>query len=121
MNIQWDNHQDSLTRRYRELLYAFGLTQNVRDATHIRGHTLDHILTRDSDNLKLTDVYIGDLVSDHKLVCTSVSVNKPEPEVSEVRFRKIKDINISNLKDDIVASDLYKNYLNMDLVTLVQA
>ena len=67
-----------------------GLTQNGLDATRIRGHTLNHILTRDSDNLRLTDVHIGEPVSDHKLVYTSISVNKPEPEVSEVRFRKNK-------------------------------
>ena len=120
MNIQWDKQDDSLTKRYRELLYSFGISQNVAYATHIKGHTLDHILTRDSDHLSVADVHVGDFVSDHNLIYTSISIKKPESEPKKVCYRKINEIDIALFKEDILASDLCKNYSNMDLDTLVE-
>ena len=85
MNYKPDN---SFTKRYSELLTAFGLSQNVNRSTHLKGHILDHIISRDADSFQLSDIRIGDFVSDHSLVHTSISLQKPEIEREELCYRK---------------------------------
>ena len=56
LNIHMDNKDQTLTLRYNELLYAVGLTQHVEEPTHTRRHILDHIISRNSDNIAVKDV-----------------------------------------------------------------
>lgn len=48
---------------------SFGLTQHVRDLTHIGGHVLDIVLTRPSDNL-IGDCMVDSLIFHHFVAAT---------------------------------------------------
>ena len=64
MNDQ--NHLD--TEKFKVLLNSTGLRQHVNVATHHSGHTLDILLTQESELVTWVDVY-DDLISDHSSVC----------------------------------------------------
>ena len=121
LNIKWDEPENSFTRRYSELLTAFGLSQNVKDPTHVKSHILDHIISRDTDNLKLSNTRIGDLVSDHYLVYTCISATLPLIENEQMCYRKIKDIDMQSFQNDLKSTHVFNNYEDCDLDTLVRA
>jgi len=50
LNFHFDDPTDNL-RRFTGQLDAYGLVQHVTGATHIRGHTLDVIITRESSSI----------------------------------------------------------------------
>ena len=49
------------------------------------------------------------MISDHHDVHTILKCSKPHPPCNLITFRKINDIDITQLKNDIVESDLYRN------------
>ena len=67
-NIHWDKGDQLHTRQLKEILFSFGLEQHVNEATHIKGHILDFIISRHRDNLAISDLNIEDPISDHYLI-----------------------------------------------------
>ena len=59
LNIHFEIDLDTSNRQYKDLLHAFGLEQHVTQATHCRGHTLDHIISPSSENLTVSNVHLG--------------------------------------------------------------
>jgi hypothetical protein len=51
LNFHFDDPTDINVRRFTRKLDAYGLVQRVTGATHIRGHTLDVIITRESSSV----------------------------------------------------------------------
>ena len=50
-NFHIDVPTDPNNKHFRDLLDAMGLVQHVKQPTHILSHTLDLIITRQSDDL----------------------------------------------------------------------
>ena len=61
-NVHWDKADDPERQQCADLLQSSGLTQHVNFMTHIRGHTLDFIITRDDDE-QLHSVTCGDMIA----------------------------------------------------------
>ena len=118
-NIHWDNQENSSTRQIRDLFEAFGLQQHVSESTHIKGHILDYIVTRDTDNLQISDICVGDMISDHNLVSCSFLFSKPHQKPRVISYRRIKDIDIDLLKADLSDSPLLQNHEASSLDDLV--
>ena len=91
-----------------ELLDTYGLKQHVNFKTHSGGHCLDLIITR-SDDCPLS-VHGDSYLSDHQSVLCYLDIHKAEPEFKEIKYRKLKDINIAEFKKSI-----HKSNLNCDL------
>ena len=51
LNFHFDDPTDINVRRFTGQLDAYGLVQHVTGATHIRGHTLDVTITRESSSI----------------------------------------------------------------------
>ena len=64
-NIHVDVTDDIDASRFRGLLDSIGLDQHVKVSTHISGHTLDLIITRNSDQLLISASWADHLFSDH--------------------------------------------------------
>ena len=107
--------------RFLELLDSVGLDQHVSVPTHISGHTLDLIITRNSDQLLVSSPWTDYLFSDHLPVHCNIQVEKPLLKSKRISFRKLKSIDISSLRDDLSRSDLCSNAIDSlelnDLVT----
>lgn len=52
MNIHVDDPTDADERKLLDLLESLGLQQHVSQSTHIHGHTLDLVITRQAENIK---------------------------------------------------------------------
>ena len=107
--------------RFLGLLDSVGLDQHVSVPTHISGHTLDLIITRNSDQLLVSSPWTDYLFSDHLPVHCNIQVEKPLLKSKQISFRKLKSIDISSLRDDLSKSDLCSNAIDSlelnDLVT----
>ena len=120
-NIHVDVSDDLDACRFLELLDSVGLDQHVSVPTHISGHTLDLIITRNSDQLLVSSPWTDYLFSDHLPVHCNIQVEKPLLKSKRISFRKLKSIDISSLRDDLSKSDLCSNAIDSlelnDLVT----
>ena len=83
----------------------FRLEQHVNFQTHIHGHWLDLLITRTSCSA-VTSVSACDEFSDHCLVLSELELPRSECVQSKIYFRRINKIDLDNLKNDILFSDL---------------
>ena len=109
-NIHLDDHLDSSSQQFTDLLSSTNLTQHVSVSTHIhtyiRNHTLDLVITSSHTNLCPTISQSFITVSNHSPIFTHLSLTPtPPPLPSEFTFRRIKNINIIEL-NDLASSDL---------------
>ena len=66
-NIHVDVPTDMDAIQFRDLLDSMGLQQHVKQPTHIHGHTLDLLITRQSDVIVAKEPEIERYFSDHAL------------------------------------------------------
>ena len=84
-NIHWDKtNADSKERRDLDtLLKSYGLKQHVLKPTHIKGHIIDLIITRDDDCVHNTSV--TELILDHHAIHCSLQCSKPHPQKKTIQ------------------------------------
>ena len=63
-NVHLDKNSDPEAVQFSSLLDSFGMQQHAEGPTHIRGHTLDLVIARISDNL-VQSCEVGRFASDH--------------------------------------------------------
>lgn len=105
-NFHVDNSENKDATKFVNLLESFDLIQHVNQPTHARGHVLDLIITRSSEQL-IEDIVVKDMqISDHFWIHCSLQGQKPRSVKKEISFRKMKSINIQHFEEDINASTL---------------
>ena len=109
-------------RKFLNLLDTSNLAQNVNKATHLHGHTLDLILSP-SDSSFVSNVTVGEMVSDHALVKCHLDFAFPAvPKVDSISYRRYHKINMKSFCEDLAntsfvtspateAADLYDQYI----------
>ena len=89
------------TQTFLDLLDSLGLKQHVTQPTHVSGHILDLIITRNSENIikypPSVDRFIPDHASIHSIMCTLEQSN-PASIVMTRRYRKIKSVNVETYR-----------------------
>ena len=105
-NYHVDNISNLDTVTFNKILESFSLVQHVNGPTHKKGHTLDLIITRATDEL-VTSIDIQDpMLSDHSAVHCKLHMKKPPPERVEISYRKLRSINMDSFNDDLKQSNL---------------
>ena len=113
LNFHLDNSDDGDTKTILSSLDAHGLSQNVSGATHIRGHTLDVLITRERGSLLFSPPTIedpalfdskGNKACDHFAIRSELNLTKPERTRKAVSFRRYNKIIMSDLKHDLQSS-----------------
>ena len=84
------------------------LVQHVRQSTHEKGHILDLVITRSSDDIVFSEPSPAELFSDHFSLSCSLCLSKPSLSSQVVSFRP-KAINLPLFLDDLSSSDLCSN------------
>ena len=105
-NIHVDKPSLSNVQKFMDMLQVAGFHQYVHEATHIKGHTLDLIFCRESDNLVLNIDVSPSLPSDHHVVSCQLAMPKPLPLRKVVEFRKLRTIDNTQFCEDIRTSRL---------------
>ena len=111
-NIHVDNTDDINSVRLCELLQSFDCVQHVAEPTHNAGHTLDLVITR--SDTSISALRVGDMVSDHALVCFTLHVETEKSDTHHWIMRRAW----RRLSSDAFASDLAASALCCDLTAL---
>ncbi|XP_060563505.1 uncharacterized protein LOC132722906, partial [Ruditapes philippinarum] len=109
LNLHLDIPDNNDTRKFTSNLDACGMHQHVREPTHVAGHTLDVVISRETDNIvsniKVVDPGLsdssGNILRDHFAVTFDVKASKPAPVRKLVSYRKLRAIDIDSFRDDI--------------------
>lgn len=88
------------------MIEAFNLKQHISEPTHKSGHTLDLIITRADEDVARNFKVYDPVISDHLAVGCTLSIPKKAFEKKEVSYRKIKSVDMGQLREDIKNSCL---------------
>ncbi|XP_071491907.1 uncharacterized protein [Diadema antillarum] len=106
LNIHFDNTSSPITLRFNDLISGHGISQLVSSPTHDKGHILDVIMVRNSDNVLYSSPKVFSGISDHSAVSCLLKFVKPSRVMSEFTCRNIKKINRTAFAEDIVSCKL---------------
>ena len=109
-NVRYQDDTDRFTEKFKALIRSEGWLQHVVGPTHIKGGTLDLVLTRDGEDIGLSDIetYKSPVLPDHSLISFSVDVAgcSSSADFKVVRNRKMAGVDMDELKGDVLQSDL---------------
>ena len=105
-NFHVNDASDRSAQRFLRLLEASNLKQHVWVPTHRSGNTLDLVITRTDETAALDFGVFDPVISDHYLVSCSLALPKKAFERKEVNDRKLKSIELQELRDVISDSPL---------------
>ena len=100
--LHLNKKQSPTTIKICDMLESFDLEQHNNFPTHIHVHWLDLLITRTS----CPTVSACDGLSGHFLVFLEIECPRPECVGNKKFFRRIDKIDLDNLKNDILNSDL---------------
>ena len=83
-----------------------GLCQHISQPTYELGHTIDLIVTRQSDSIICGSPVTDHLFSDHLSVLTTLRATKPKIRLKERVYRKIRSVDLDSFCSDLAASEL---------------
>ena len=108
INIHDEDRNDPDKIAYNEMLASFSLQQMVTCSTHESGHTLDHIILREGNNLNIEEPTQGYKISDHWMIKTTLGIHKAKKTRKTITMHKNKNLRqiecISELNDIISQS-----------------
>ena len=112
-NVRFQDSSDRFTEKFKSLIKSEGWSQHVVGPTHIKGGTLDLVLTRDGERVGLSGIssYRSPVLPDHSLISFFVDVSgySSSSEFRIVRNRKMAGLDMDDLKADVLQSDLCGN------------
>jgi len=88
-NIQVDNATDTHASKLSDILSCHSLHQHVYSPTHVHGHTLDLLITRDNQSVAVLPVDLP-LLSDHAFVVADCSCPLP-PSTTSTACRQVRN------------------------------
>ena len=112
LNFHRDVPTEKQTKPFVSALQMHGMQQHVCEPTHVHGHTLDVVITRELsnvvDNIFVSNPglydYTGRCSKDHYALTLNMSKRKPQPVVQTVTYRKLRAIDTDSFKQDIRTS-----------------
>ena len=101
---------------YNEMLASFNLQQMVTCITHESGHTLDHIILREGNNLNIEEPTQGHKISNHWMNKTTLGIDKAMKTRKTITMHKNKNLRqtecVSEL-EDIISQSKYIEDTNL--------
>ena len=91
-NLHFDEPNETYVRKMLQILEVRNFSQFIKSPTQRAGHTLDWVVTRNTDllsNFEITDICI----SDHFLISFTLSLDKPSRSNHDIMSRNLKSIN----------------------------
>ena len=100
INIHFET-QAANAKQFKELLDLYGLQQHIEDPTHLKGHTLDVVITPKKDGF-LKEVEISHLdLSDHFLVDFKLEAESNTRQEKVIRYRSLKNVDVVKFGEDV--------------------
>ena len=105
-----DLENDRDARQFIDQLDECGMRQHVSEPTHVHGHTLDLVITRDGPGRLVSDIKVrdpclcniqGQRIRDHFAVSFTTMLAKPTPIRKTIQYRKLREIDVKAFQKDI--------------------
>ena len=90
-NIHMDKLTDTECSQLSSLIDFFGLVQHVSGSTHIKGHTLDLVISMNKDIIQ--GCTLGSFISGHNAIHFNVKSEKEHSSRKSATTEKLKSIN----------------------------
>ena len=75
---------------------ALGLTRHIEKPTHRLGNTLDQIYMESLDRVGVVHSFIGNFISDHRVVGIELKTKKQLEKHQSTMHRNYRDFNLNN-------------------------
>ena len=102
-NIHVNKPHDEKAVMFHDFLSSFGLQNHILFPTHKSQNTLDLVITHENVNIASNFVQ-GEMISDHFAVLFDLHIPTRPKQEKIIRFRQVKDINISEFAMDLQAA-----------------
>ena len=111
-NIHLDEENNPDTIIFNDFLESFGLTNYTTFFTHTAKHILDLVISNDSTLVH--SVLPGHVLSDHLFVHATLKIVRPIPPQKTVRYRKYKNLDRNQFRQDLIDGFSEKSPSMMD-------
>ena len=101
LNLHLDKSQYRDANIFKDMLFSSGLIQHVNGPTHRSGHTMDVVISRETDDIIYNVTSLDPLLSDHSAVHFVLKLTAPPPETKSITYRKYVNIDQSKWKDGV--------------------
>ena len=103
-NVHMDELDCRHTKTMNDILFSASLKQHIDEPTHIRGHTLDLLITWDFQESVSKISVVRDLPSDHFAVMCEVEMSRPPATKRIIKSRHLHLIDPSVFRQDVISS-----------------
>ena len=110
-NFHIEDPTDTNAVKFMHLIESFDLKQHVLEPTHYKGHMLDLVITRSSDEIVGTVCLSDPDISDHFAIKFKLLSEKIHFQRKSVTFRKLKSLDTKSFQTDIEVSTLHTSPL----------
>ena len=97
MHIEDTNDYNS--KIFVDTMEALGLKQYVIQPTHQKGNILDPIFTETTSQIKVSQLNMLYLISDHRLISATISVKKDVPKMTRKKIRNYKVVSPATMME----------------------
>ena len=108
-NIHVDEPEKPDVCKCLQIIESFGLKQHVSVPTHVAGHTLDFVITRDDCDFLSNSPQAHFMMSSHSTVLFKFNWTKPHRPAVTRSCRKIKEIDLNKFPSDLHSSILLQH------------
>ena len=98
IHTQDTENPDSIT--YNDMMEALGLQQHIDKPTHKLGNSLDLIYTESLNRVKVLHSFIGNFISDHRVVGIKLEIRKQLEKHQPTKYRNYKDFNLNSISQE---------------------
>ena len=105
-NLHMNDNTDSNVKQFENILHTLNLVQMIKEPTHEKGNILDLLIIRANDSTISSPEVIHESMSDHCIIKLFLNQRKPRPPTKTIVTRNFKRVNMNELRDAMVQSDL---------------
>ena len=114
-NIHIQDTESADSTAYNDMMEALGLMQHIEKPTHRLGNTLDLIYTESLDRVRVIHSFIGNFISDHRIIGIELKIKKQLEKHQSTMHRNYRDFNLNNF------SQVFNNNKILDQPSLDKA
>ena len=105
-NIHINDENDNEAGIFVDTMIALGFNQHVSFPMHRAGNILDLVFTETCNSTEVKSCTPGPILSDHTAVKIVVTQSTQYIQRKFIKYRKLRDINIDQLNNDLEVSDI---------------
>ena len=114
-NIHTQDTENPDSIIYNDMMEALGLQQYIDKPTHRLGNTIDLIYMENLDRVRVIHSFIGNFISNHRIVGTELEIKKQLEKHQSTKQRNYRDFNLNNF------SQVFNNNKILDQSSLEEA